>query len=77
MAVERVWFPNAPSGSIDAAQRAQIGIGYGGISMASPVTIIDITVANLHAPGITINLYAPDVAITLHHAGVTLSLEVE
>ena len=28
MSVNRVWFPNAPSGSIDVLQRTQIGIGY-------------------------------------------------
>ena len=34
MAVQRIWFPNAPSSGISAADRAQIGIGYGGITIA-------------------------------------------
>lgn len=36
MAVERVWFPHAPDGSIDASDRARQGIGYGGIAIAPP-----------------------------------------
>lgn len=36
MAVQRIWFPNAPSSGINAADRAQIGIGYGGITIAMP-----------------------------------------
>lgn len=28
MAVNRIWFPNEPTGSIDVLQRSQIGIGY-------------------------------------------------
>jgi len=31
MAVQRVWFVNAPVSGISAADRAQLGIGYGGI----------------------------------------------
>ena len=34
MAVNRIWFPNAPIPSISAPDRAQIGIGYGGITIA-------------------------------------------
>jgi len=48
MAVNRLWFPNAPSGDVDAAQRAQIGIGYSGIALSAdtlagrePYTITD------------------------------------
>ncbi len=37
MAVNRIWFPNAPDSSIDAADRAQIGIGYGGIVIGDVV----------------------------------------
>ena len=34
MAVNRIWFPNAPILNISAPDRAQIGIGYGGITIA-------------------------------------------
>ena len=38
MAVKRVWFINIPSGTIDALQRIQIGIGYP-FSAGAPVPI--------------------------------------
>ncbi len=28
MSVKRIWFENAPSGTIDNLQRAQLGVGY-------------------------------------------------
>ena len=37
MAVNRIWFPNAPSAGIDVDDRAQIDIGYSGILL----TVID------------------------------------
>lgn len=46
MAVERVWFAHAPDGLIDAADRARIGIGYGGIALAAP----SVTAANYIIP---------------------------
>jgi len=40
MAVNRIDFPNAPSGSVDAAQRTQLGIGYSGIAITGPSAIV-------------------------------------
>lgn len=37
MAVNRIWFPNAPIPSISASDRAQLGVGYGGITIADGV----------------------------------------
>jgi len=34
MAVNRIWFPNAPIPSVSAPDRAQLGIGYGGITIS-------------------------------------------
>lgn len=44
MAVERIWFPPAPDGTIDAADRARLGVGYGGVEASAgggggPVTL--------------------------------------
>lgn len=36
MAVERIWFPHVPDGTINAADRARQGIGYGGITHYIP-----------------------------------------
>lgn len=36
MAVQRVWFAHAPDGITGRADRARIGIGYGGIALAAP-----------------------------------------
>lgn len=36
MAVNRIWFPNAPVNLISASDRVQIGIGYGGIVISPP-----------------------------------------
>lgn len=37
MAVERVWFPHVPDGTVSANDRARQGIGYGGIVIGVPV----------------------------------------
>lgn len=37
--VERVWFPHTPDGTIDAADRARQGIGYGGIAITAPSAV--------------------------------------
>jgi hypothetical protein len=39
LAVQRYWFAHAPDGIIGAADRARQGIGYGGISLATVVTV--------------------------------------
>jgi len=39
MALNRVWFINAPSGTIDILQRAQLGIGYS-LYVAPPVPVV-------------------------------------
>jgi len=40
MAVERVWFPHAPDGSVDADDRSREGIGYGGITISAAVAAL-------------------------------------
>jgi len=35
MAVNRIWFPGAPTDGVGASDRALLGIGYGGISLAA------------------------------------------
>jgi len=37
MAVKRIDFPETPSGSVDAAQRAQFGVGYSGIAISTSI----------------------------------------
>lgn len=34
MAVNRVWFPEVPTGSIGVSDRALLGVGYGAVSVA-------------------------------------------
>ena len=34
MAVNRIWFPNVPIPNVSASDRAQLGVGYGGITIA-------------------------------------------
>lgn len=38
MTINRIWFANIPSGSVNAAQRAMIGIGYSSIALAFPTS---------------------------------------
>lgn len=37
MAVQRVWFPHIPDGTIDGRDRLRQGIGYGGITAFATV----------------------------------------
>lgn len=37
MAVNRIWFPNTPSGTVPVSQRRQIGVGYPTINGTPPV----------------------------------------
>jgi len=39
MAVSRIWFPAAPVSGVDAADRALLGIGYGGITISDVVVV--------------------------------------
>jgi hypothetical protein len=39
MAVERVWFPHVPDGTISASDRARQAIGYGGIAIAALIIL--------------------------------------
>ena len=36
---QRIWFPLAPVSGISASDRAQIGIGYGGLVIAAPAQV--------------------------------------
>jgi hypothetical protein len=40
MSVNRLWFPNTPSGTVDMPQQAQIAVGYSGI-LPSVFDIVD------------------------------------
>lgn len=48
--VQRIFFPNAPSGTINAAQRALIGMGYGGIAIAAGSAAITPDLIDLQNP---------------------------
>lgn len=37
MAVNRLWFPNAPSSSVGLAQRTQLALGYSGITVGDTI----------------------------------------
>lgn len=55
MSVNRIWFPIAPSGTIDASQRQSIGVGYSGI--LTPPVIIPATLTRLDISGALINFF--------------------
>lgn len=40
MAVNRLWFPNAPVGLVNKAQKTQLAIGYSGISIIDPLVLL-------------------------------------
>lgn len=39
MAAQRIWFLNAPAAGISGADRAQLGIGYGGLTIGAPAVV--------------------------------------